>query len=925
MANLASQMHNLVTRRSLIIAVSSGLISAIPGKVCGQELDVALHATTTGEYEIGIRATEEATVGGLVNMTMTVRWEAAAGGTIEESSLLSYCPSFRPFENGEGVVTYGNYNYYTILFESNIPVPSGCVLSTEERIIASFQITGLDGCWNVDVADDYYVQTNNKDYFISVGGSPYTGSITSSPIPGGDCPPCVAPELGALGSSGLSTCSGPLELWVDASGTALLYTWEGPTGQLPMGTQYLTPDSIHIPNALAGIYTVVLDNLCGSVSASITVSPVPCSAAPEITAISGSLVNQVDCNGQVTLNATLAQTGPCETYRWMRAGSLISESLQPAPFYGAFGAYTLIVYSACGRDTAMVLVEDEGACMPPTVEGITLLTAPCASPTLQLQASVDPGSSCVSYTWTTPTGQTVTAGTTATLPTAYGTYQFIATNSCGSDTATFEQAVDPNCEAPEIVGWIHSPFDCIGDAVTVSAQFRGTCVQAVLSLPSGLQVNVHDSVQVWAQSGQYMLVASNGCGSDTVHFTLPVPNCIPPQILSQWGDTLLCGNLQLLLQPVVQVTGCYTVVWTGPPGSNTPDGALTWTVTDPLSGNYTLTLTNACGQATASLDVLRFNTTNLFQQVCDNSPILDMQALTGMAGEGIWTLQGVPHSSFYDPAIDSSGYYHLMDPTIPLECPTHILHVHELPYLSAGISDTAYVCSVDEPFAMIDSLGGSPDPGGIWTFGLLPAPHSPLFDPAVDGTRVFRYYHDGPQYQCSNGMASLMVFETEATSWYLDADADGFGDTAVMVLSCDTVSGHVANNSDECPLAYGTIGSPCDDELSWTTNDVLTADCICAGDLTTDLPGTDEKSAFRIWPNPNSAGHLFMRMAQTLPGSTEVTIHNMIGEAVAVSRLRSTVDAGTYLLDVTDLAAGPYQLEVRNSTTRSSARFIITR
>lgn len=919
-------MHNLFMRHSLIIAVFSCLISAIPREVRGQVLDVALHATDTpGEYEIGIRATEEATVGGLVNMTMTVRWEAAAGGTIDESSLLSYCPSFRPFENGEGVVTYGNYNYYTILFESNIPVQSGCALSMVERLVARFRITGLDGCWNVDVADDNYVYDNNKNYFISIGGSPYTGSITSSPIPGGDCPPCVAPELETLSSSGLSACSGPLDLWVNAIGTALLFNWHGPWGQLPVGTQYFTPDSIHIPNAVAGTYTVVLENSCGSVSASIAVSPVPCTAAPEITDISGTFINQVDCNGLLILSATLAQTGPCMTSRWLYAGSVISESLQPEPFNGAFGAYTLIVSSACGNDTAMVMVEDNGACVPPTVEAIMLLTPPCASPTLQLQASVDPGSSCVSYTWTTPTGQTVAAGPTATLPTAYGTYQFIATNSCGSDTATYALTVDPACEAPEILQWMHSPFDCIGDAVTVSAQFRGTCVQAILSLPSGGQVNVLDSAQVPAQSGQYMLVATNGCGSDTLYFTLPLPECVPPQILSQWSDTLLCGSLQLLLQPVVQVTGCYTAVWTGPPGSNTPDGALTCTVTNPSSGTYALTVTNACGQATASIDVLRFNTVNLFRQVCDNSPILDMQEAIGMAGEGVWTLEGAPHSSLYDPAIDSSGYYHLMDPAIPLECPTHILHVYELPYLNSGISDTAYVCSVDEPFAMIDSLGGTPDPGGVWAFGLLPVLHSPLFDPAVDGTRIFRYYHDGPQYQCSNGTAFLIVFETEATTWYLDADADGLGDSAVVLLSCDTIAGHATNDSDECPLAYGTIGSPCDDELPWTTNDVLTADCTCIGDLTTDLTGTDDRSEFSIWPNPNSVGHLFIRMRQTLPGPTEITVHNMIGEAVIVSTLLNTVDTKTYVLDVSDLAAGPYQVEIRNSTIRSSAHFIITR
>lgn len=886
-----------------------------------QVLDIALTATAEpDEYDISVRATGAGQFSAIMNMVVTVRWEAAAGGTISESSLYALCPEFRVMDNNEGVVTYGNYNYYTLIMDSFAPLGTDCPFSTAWVTIARIRIDDLQGCWNVGFANDAYTAGTNKNYYISIGGLNRTGAITTAPIPGGECPPCEPPQVLTIATSGIAGCTGPADLWVEATGSALLYAWSGPPGAIGWADYPVAADSLHLSNAVAGTYTVVVENLCGSVSASINMSPVPCTAAPEIIGISGSFVNQVDCNGQLTLNATLTQTGLCETYRWLHAGNVVGQSLQPAPFYGAYGAYTFIVTSPCGSDTALVMVEDEGACVPPTVEGITLLTAPCASPTLQLQASVEPGSSCISYTWTTPTGQTVSAGPNATLPTAYGTYQFIATNSCGSDTATFALTVDPACEAPEILQWMHSPFDCIGEAVTVHAQFGGTCVQAVLHRPSGGQVNLIDSVQVLAQSGQYMVVATNGCGSDTLYFTLTMPACVPPQVLSQWGDTVLCANSELLLQPVVQVTGCYTVQWQYPTTPTNTSNELVRRFPTPATGTYALTVSNGCGSASIAMDVLVGIAVG--QTSCSTGPVIDLDAsLPAGFPDGQWELNGVPHGNLVDPAVDVTGSY--MYQTVGQEGGCGEARVDMLigyPF-DPGTNGSVALCSNDAPIALIDYVGGTPDTGGTFTYGLLQAYFGDIYDPAVDWPRTFRYMHNGP---CGYVQSLLTVTETPATAWYPDTDADGLGDTLMMVLSCDTVPGHVANAGDACPLVAGTVGSPCDDGLAWTSNDLLDAACACTGDLTTGLSEGDV-SGVLVWPNPNSDGRLFIRLAEALSGHAQLVFYNMLGDAVSTTSVRNSADHATVEVDLAGLAAGVYQLEIHQGLHRFSERLIIAR
>ncbi|MBP8822446.1 MAG: T9SS type A sorting domain-containing protein [Flavobacteriales bacterium] len=70
-----------------------------------------------------------------------------------------------------------------------------------------------------------------------------------------------------------------------------------------------------------------------------------------------------------------------------------------------------------------------------------------------------------------------------------------------------------------------------------------------------------------------------------------------------------------------------------------------------------------------------------------------------------------------------------------------------------------------------------------------------------------------------------------ATTWYADTDGDGLGDPSDSQpgFTCNPPAGYVADNSDLCPAASGTVGSACDDGNPNTTGDALDANCNCNG------------------------------------------------------------------------------------------------
>nr|MDQ3101642.1 gliding motility-associated C-terminal domain-containing protein [Bacteroidota bacterium] len=97
-------------------------------------------------------------------------------------------------------------------------------------------------------------------------------------------------------------------------------------------------------------------------------------------------------------------------------------------------------------------------------------------------------------------------------------------------------------------------------------------------------------------------------------------------------------------------------------------------------------------------------------------------------------------------------------------------------YLDPGVSDTLALCITSGPVDLINSLGGTPDSGGIWTSPST-AEHSGTFTPGTDQPGAY-FYNMPPTAECGALSAFVLVQLVELAN----AGDDG------TLIACDTIS-----------------------------------------------------------------------------------------------------------------------------------------
>lgn len=644
------------------------------------------------------------------------------------------------------------------------------------------------------------------------------------------------------------------------------------------------------------------------------------------------------CGYGVNLDVQAAGTWP--DYAWyLPNGTLMSWLPHVYAPSGPAGLYTVVVSNACGADTAQVeAVVDTDLCVPPVIDSAWFLPwtsgAPNYDPGIQLHATST--GNCLAYQWTMPWGEVRPMNPlywlNAANPTE-GNYTLVASNACGSDTLVLYVEPPEPCEGPVLAdAGVTVQDSChTGQAVfNVNVSGPGPITTGWYG-PNGQLITGSPHFTIpFAPWGTYTFVAGNYCRTDTVTIfhgpadTTGLAACDPPQVLSLSSIPVACYNDTVNIVAAVALSGpCAMLVWSNVQVLSTSGDTVVARLTSDQPP--TLTATNACGQVVAQSPMELIFPVTYDRNLCRVSEPISLDSLVAPYGMpyngGQWRLAGADHGLFYDPAVDTSGMYQYFLDTLGVYCSVVDFGLHEFPGVYAGEDSSVTVCSSDPPFALFNLLGGQPETGGSWRFGLIAA--SSIFDPAVNTPGVYRYTRQalGMGGGCTDD-AYVTVAVDAASTWYADTDGDGLGDPADTLLACAQPAGFVSTADDGCPQVFGTVGDPCDDGNANTINDTLGVDCVCAGEPGSGIAETDQAN-MGVWPNPNSGDQFYL---QTPGGTGKVALAVTDATGRLVLQANIVASSATALIDLPPgLVAGNYFVRVETERTVAVRRLVVVR
>lgn len=407
-----------------------------------------------------------------------------------------------------------------------------------------------------------------------------TASVTISTV----VPP-IAPTITAGGAT--SFCSGgSVQLSIPAQ-AGNNYQWRRDGNNIGVNANTFTATQ-------AGDYTIVVSNVCGSVTSVNTITIVITGTAPTIPFITVT-GNTTFCNGDSVQLSIPTQAGV--TYQW-RQGSNNVGTNSNIFFAKQSGVYTVQVNNTCGSPTSSnsitVIVNTT-----PTTSSITANgnTSFCSGGSVQLSIPIQ---SSVTYQWKNGANNVGTNSNTFTATVA-GTYTVQLSNSCGTVTSSNNIIVTISGSAPTepVISADNATSFCAGDSVTLSIP-----AQAGVSYQwrnGSTIVGTNSSSFVARVAGTYTVIVSNNCGTQTSSnsITVSISGSTPTvPVISVNGNTTFCtgGNVQLSVPAQAGVT----YQWKS--GVNNV-GTNSNTFTASSAGTYTIEVNNNCGTVVSSNNI----------------------------------------------------------------------------------------------------------------------------------------------------------------------------------------------------------------------------------------------------------------------------------------------------------------------------------
>lgn len=410
-----------------------------------------------------------------------------------------------------------------------------------------------------------------------------------------------------------NVCSGQAgEVYTTPSvANATVYNWSVPAGASITAGQGTNSITVTF-GSTSGTVCVTAGNACGTSAPTCqTVSVSPTGVVGAIGSVSGPISA---CANQSNIVYSTVPVTNATTYNWtLPSGASITAGAGTATITVTFGANSGTVCvdasNSCSSTPQSCLAVDITAVAPTIPAAITGLTTVCSGQAGEIY-TISPVAGATSYTWTAPTGGSITAGqgttqATVTFGNTSGTMSVTASNACGTSMpATLAITVDPNPAVGPISTISGSTAACANQSnvvYTIPAVANATSyfwtVPSAANIVSGQGTNTI-TVTFGNVSGNICVGASNSCGTSPqscIAVTVsPNAPAIPAGIT---GAISVCSG-QVGPYFISPVTNATSYAWTVPTGASVTSGQGTTNTTitfGTTSGNICVSASNGCG------------------------------------------------------------------------------------------------------------------------------------------------------------------------------------------------------------------------------------------------------------------------------------------------------------------------------------------
>jgi hypothetical protein len=477
-------------------------------------------------------------------------------------------------------------------------------------------------------------------------GTIQTLAVTVSPLP--------SQPSAITGSS--NPCQGTTGLAYSVTNVAgVTYTWAVPSGwsiTAGQGTNAITVTA----GTTSGNITVTPSNACGNGTArtlAVTANTIPSQPG----AITG---NTNPCQGVTGLAYSVTNVAGV-TYTWaVPSGWSITAGQGTNAITATAGAnagnVTVTPSNACGNGTAQTLAVTVNT-IPAQPGAITGNGSPCQGITGLVYSVTNVTS--VTYTWTVPTGWSITAGQgtnaiTATAGANAGNVTVTPSNTCGNGIIqTLAVTVSPLPAQPSAITGSSNP--CQGTTGLAYSVTNVAGVTYTWAVPSGWSITAGQGTNAiaataGANAGNITVTPSNACGNGTARALAVTVNTVPAQPGTITGDASVCEGSSHTYS-IAAVSGATSYTWTLPSGWTGSSTSISITATAGAnSGNVSVTATNACGTGVSralSVTVSAVPSAPIVGTITHPSCAVGTGSvvLSGLPSSGTWTLTRTPGGS----------------------------------------------------------------------------------------------------------------------------------------------------------------------------------------------------------------------------------------------------------------------------------------